>query len=53
MKVTKLFCDRCMKETTQDTYRKIYQEGNKEYDLCGKCAKLLVKFIEGFVKEDE
>ena len=65
-KETKLFCDRCRKETTRDlwryvlklprkiTMRTIYDNGYSihdfDFDLCKDCKKSFYRFLEG--KED-
>ena len=65
-KETKLFCDRCKKEITNDTWRAvlklprritmkaIYENGfsvkSFDFDLCEKCKKNVYRILEG--KED-
>ena len=65
-KETKLFCDRCKKEITKDTWRavlklprkiklkSIYDNGysvtNFEFDLCEECKTYVYRILEG--KED-
>lgn len=65
-KETKLFCDRCKKEITNDTWRyvlklprriklkSIYDNGYSvtsfDFDLCKECNKYFYRILEG--KED-